>query len=67
MRIPDVNFINVLRASFTRADTKSAKKTVKSNSFFALLGSACVKAVHKHVMKLTPEIDFNPPTLLGRE
>ena len=37
-----VNFINILQAAFTPADPKSAKKTVKSSSFFALLGSVSV-------------------------
>ena len=49
---PGVNFINVLRAAFTLADPKSAKKTVKSISFFALLGSASVKAACRTLVKL---------------
>ena len=48
-----VNFINVLRAAFMPADTKSAKKTVKSSNFFALLGSASVKAARRMLVKLT--------------
>ena len=51
---PGVNFINVLRAAFTHADPESAKKTVKSSSFFALLGSARVKAARRMLMKLNP-------------
>ena len=50
-----VKFINVLQAAFTSADTKSAKMTVKSSSFFALSGSACVKAACRTLMKLTPD------------
>ena len=50
---PMVNFTNVLRAAFTRADPKSTKKTVKLSSFFALLGSARVKAARKMLVKLT--------------
>ena len=44
------NFIN---AAFMHPDTKSAKKTVKSSSFFVLSGSACVKAARRMLMKLT--------------
>ncbi len=44
---PGVNFIKVLRAAFARADPKSAKKTVKLSVFFALLGSAHIKASRK--------------------
>ena len=51
-----VNFTNVLRAAFTRADPKSAKKTVKLSSFFALLGSASVKAARRTLVKLNPGI-----------
>ncbi len=40
---------------FTHPDPKSAKNTVKLSSFFALLGSAHVKAVHKMLVKSTPE------------
>ena len=53
--LPGVNFINILRAAFTRADPKSAKNTVKSSSFFAHLESAIVKAAGKMLMKLTPD------------
>jgi len=52
--LPSVNFTNVLQAAFTLADTKSTKKTVKSSSFFALSGSASVKAAHRTLVKLTP-------------
>ena len=44
-----VNFTNVLRAAFRLEDPKSTKKTVKLSSFFALLGSSCVKAARKHI------------------
>ncbi len=54
---PGVNFINVLRAAFTRADPESAKKTVKLSVFFALSGSVkSVKAAHRTLVKLTPDI-----------
>ena len=57
---PGVNFINVLQAAFTLAGPKSAKKTVMSSSFFAPLGSACVKAACRMLMKLTPTRQSNP-------
>ena len=52
---PGFNFTNVLRAAFTRANPKSAKKTVKLSSFFALLGSTSAKAAHRTLVKLTPD------------
>jgi hypothetical protein len=52
---PWVNFTNVPQAAFTRADPKSAKKTVKLSSFIALLGSARVKATCRTLVKLTPD------------
>jgi len=48
-----VNFINVLPASFARKDPESATKTENLTVFFALLGSAHIKAAHKMLMKLT--------------
>jgi len=53
-RQPGVDFTNILRAAFASADPKSAKKTVKLSVFFVLLGSACAKAAHRMLMKLTP-------------
>jgi len=50
---PGLNVINILGAVFVHADPKSAKKTVKLSFFFVLLGSACVKAAHRMLMKLT--------------
>jgi hypothetical protein len=51
-----VNFIKVLRAAFAGANPKSAKKADNLTVFFALLGSACVKAACKTLMKLTPGV-----------
>jgi len=48
-----VNFINVLRAAFILADPKSAKRQSSCQSFFALMGSAPVKATRRTLMKLT--------------
>jgi len=50
----EVDFINILRAAFERADPKSAQKTDNLTVFFALLGSAHVKAARRTLMKLTP-------------
>ena len=50
-----VNFTNVLRAAFALVDPKSAKKTVKLSSFFALLGSTSVKAARRTLVKLNPD------------
>jgi len=49
-----VNFNNILLKAFTLADPKIAKKTFNLTVFFALLGSGCVKAAHKMLVKLTP-------------
>ncbi len=51
---PGVSFINFLRADFVYADPKSTKKTNNLTVFFALSGSARVKAVSRMLMKLTP-------------
>ena len=50
------------RAAFRCADTKSAKKLLDLNDFFALLGSAHVKADHKMLEKLTPARTFKTLT-----
>jgi len=55
-KLPSVNFINILWAAFMPPDTKSAKKTVKLSSFFALLGSLSVKAARRTLVKLTPRV-----------
>jgi len=51
---PGVNFINVLRTAFMLVDSKSAKKIDNLTVFFTLLGPACIKAVHRTLVKLTP-------------
>ena len=53
---PGVNFTNALRAAFTRADPKSTKKLLNLMVFFALLGTARVKAAHRMFVKLTPGV-----------
>ena len=52
--LPGVNFTNVLQASFMRADPKSATKLINLTVFFALLGSARLKATRRLLVKLTP-------------
>jgi len=47
------NFTNILQKTFTPKDPKSAKEIVSFTVFFALLGSARVKASHKMLVKLT--------------
>jgi len=50
-----VNFTNILQVAFACADPESAKKKTENVTvFFALLGSAPLKAAHKMLMKLTP-------------
>ena len=51
-----VNFTNVLQAAFTRADPKSAIKLLNLTVFFALFGSAQVKAACRMLVKLTPGV-----------
>ncbi len=45
---PRVNFSNILPASITPADPKSAKNTVKLSVFLPLWGYVSVKVTHKH-------------------
>ena len=50
-----VNFTNILQEAFTRVDPKSAKDS-QVISYFALLGSMRIKAVHKHDNEIEPSI-----------
>jgi len=54
---PGINFTNILFKAFTLKDPKSAKKTDYLTVFFALLGSASVKASRKMLVKLTQRAD----------
>jgi len=56
IEISGVNFINVLRAAFTLTDPKSVKIHCQCNWIFTFLGSACIKAVGRTLMKLTPDV-----------
>ncbi len=59
---PGVNFINILWATFTCADPKSAKRQSSCQSFLQFLGYWRAKAACKTLMKLTQaqrsKIDF---------
>jgi len=48
---PGLNFINVLRTAFTRAEEEV---TDDLTVFFTLLGSTSIKASRKTLVKLTP-------------
>jgi len=50
-KITGVNFTNVLRKAFTLVDSKSVKRLIV---IFAHLGSVCLKALRKTLMKLSP-------------
>ena len=52
---PGVNFTNVLQATFTNADPKSAQKDSQVKQLFCAFGiSAHVKAACRMLVKLTP-------------
>jgi len=52
---PGVNFTNIVSA-FMLGDPESVKKIDNLTVFFTRLGSACVKAVHRTLMKLSPGV-----------
>ncbi len=54
------DFINILHAAFTCADPKSTKRYWLLHWIFTLLGSACLKAAHRHVGEINPR----PPLCL---
>jgi len=51
-RTPGVNFTNILHAAFTLIDPESIKIQFSHQYLFTLSGSACIKAVHRTLMKL---------------
>jgi len=64
---PGVNFTNILRASFTHADPKRAKKQLHHQCLFSLLGYALIKTVCKTLVKLTTgRLLFDEPESLLR-
>ena len=56
-RRPWINFTNILQAAFTHTDPKSAIKLLNLTVFFTLLRSAFVKAAHRMLVKLTPDLN----------
>jgi hypothetical protein len=53
---PGVNFINVLRTAFVLVDPESIKIQLSHQCLFTLSGPTSVKAVHRTLMKLTPDV-----------
>jgi hypothetical protein len=53
---PGFNFTKILLAAFTRAYLKNVKKNDDLTVLFALLESRHIKAVHKMLVKSTPEV-----------
>jgi len=51
-----VNFTNMFTHSFWACRSKKHKKTDNLTVFFTLLGSKCIKAARRTLMKLTPVI-----------
>ncbi len=47
-----------LSSAFTSANHKSPKNTAKPSVYIALLGSVCIKAARKMLVKLTPGVIF---------
>jgi len=48
----------VLRVAFTRKDPQSDKRQSSNQFLFSLWGSACIKAAHKTLVKLIPDLFF---------
>jgi len=53
---PGVNFINILCSHFTCQDPQSVNIQSSCQYLFTLLGSEGIKAAHKTLMKLTPDV-----------
>ena len=51
---PGVNFTKILQTAYRCTNPKSTKKLLNLTVFFALLGSARVKAACRMLVKLTP-------------
>ena len=51
---PEVNFINMITRSLYARRTRKRKKLLELTVLLALLGSVCVKAPWKMLVKLTP-------------
>jgi len=68
---PEVNFTNMFTRSFYVCRSQKHKMTNDFTVIFTLLESTCVKAVHKTLMKLTPEAEglliFTTKTLVVKK
>ena len=64
---PSGNFTNVLRAAFMCVDPKSELKLLNLTIFFAILGSARVKAARRTMVKLTPSGNKNRKKINERQ
>jgi hypothetical protein len=53
------HLVSISKISFCTPRSQKRKNTVKSSIFFALLGSASVKAAHRMLIKLTPNVICN--------
>ena len=53
-----VNFTNVLRTAFALVDPEIIRTQSSRQYHFTLLGSKCVKAVRRTLMKLSPGVNF---------
>ncbi len=53
---PGVDFTNMFTCSFYTRRSQRHKMMDELTFIFALLGSACLKAAHKMLMKLTPNV-----------
>ena len=56
-RTVGVNFIKVYTSSFYKWRSQNCKKLQDLTVSFALLGSAHIKAAHKMLLKLTPDLN----------
>ena len=54
------NFINMFKRSFYTWRSQKCKKLIELTVFLVLLGSACIKAACKMLVKLTPELWIKP-------
>ena len=54
---PELISPTCLREAFVRTDPKNIKIKSSCHYLFVLLGSAHVKALHKMLMKLTPDFE----------
>jgi len=56
---PGVNYTNIFTRRFYKRSSQKHKSQSSCQYLFTLLGSACVKAVRRTLMKLSPGVNFN--------